>query len=918
MERRDLLAVDIVFDYSYDDSGFFDTDAKAALERAATDYETRLLDTLTAIPAPTAGNSWTASFQDPETGSTVNLQNLQLAENEVRVFVGSRNLTGSTLGKASAGYGVQYTDPNWVDTVLWRGQSGANEQSTWGGSIAFDTSPTWHFDVGLPTSGTTDFYSVALHELGHIFGISNQPGNTWTSLTKSLSELSTADQALVDNEPGDYFTGPKSVALYGSPIPVDGGHFEHDVSYAGAEAALDPSLTTGTRKPMSPLDWTTLDDIGWDIGTRFLSGTVFDDSVIDNDQPDAGEGEAGITVTATNNTTSTEYTTTTHTDGTYALELPPGTYDVTFTRHVGSATFESLSVSSSNVAFDLVTSDANWGLELGTPSNLVLTVVSPTEATLNWSDTIGETGYRVYGWNSLSGTTLLETLPADTVTYNAAGLPQGLRQWFYVQAFNEFESARTDWKLVVMPSAETVPTVPGNFILTAMSSTSAQLQWEDSESETSYEIYRWTAATGTVLLATIPANSTSYLATGLTPGGREQFHVRPINGDKSARTDWKLVVMPSAETVPTIPGNFTLTAMSSTSAQLQWEDSESETSYEIYRWTAATGTVLLATIPANSTSYLATGLTPGGREQFHVRPINGDKSARTDWKLVVMPSAETVPTVPGNFTLTAMSSTSAQLQWEDSESETSYEIYRWTAATGTVLLATIPANSTSYLATGLTPGGREQFHVRPINGDKSARTDWKLVVMPSAETVPTVPGNFTLTAMSSTSAQLQWEDSESETSYEIYRWTAATGTVLLATIPADSTSYLATGLTPGSREQFHVRPINGDKSARTDWKLVVMPSAETVPTVPGNFTLTAMSSTSAQLQWEDSESETSYEIYRWTAATGTVLLATIPANSTSYLATGLTPGGREQFHVKAVNGTESARTEWQILTMPLT
>ncbi|WP_417748456.1 carboxypeptidase regulatory-like domain-containing protein, partial [Rosistilla oblonga] len=398
LERRDLLAVDIVFDYSYDDSGFFDTDAKAALERAANDYETRLLDTLTAIPAPTAGNSWTASFQDPETGSTVNLQNLQLAENEVRVFVGSRNLTGSTLGKASAGYGVQYTDPNWVDTVLWRGQSGANEQSTWGGSIAFDTSPTWHFDVGLPTSGTTDFYSVALHELGHIFGISNQPGNTWTSLTKSLSELSTADQALVDNEPGDYFTGPKSVALYGSPIPADGGHFEHDVSYAGAEAALDPSLTTGTRKPMSPLDWTTLDDIGWDIGTRFLSGTVFDDSVIDNDQPDAGEGEAGITVTATNTTTSTQYTTTTHTDGTYALELPPGTYDVIFTGggYEGSVKILDKAVNPASVKVNLDSSDATWQPDNSLPdavASLGLTTFSGNAGispTTNRTDSISD------------------------------------------------------------------------------------------------------------------------------------------------------------------------------------------------------------------------------------------------------------------------------------------------------------------------------------------------------------------------------------------------------------------------------------------------------------------------------------------------------------------------------------------------
>lgn len=271
LETRDLLAVDIVFDYSYDDGGFFTSEAKAAIERAAEVYELRLQDTLAAIPSAPPGNSWSAVFDDPETGGSVSVPGLELAEGEVRVYLGARAIGGSTLGIASTGYSLSYNNANWLDTVVLRGQTGDNEQSTWGGSISFDSSSSWHFGEAEPSGSQNDLYSVALHELGHLFGIANQGGNTWSNYVKPLAELSGAEQTAVNNQPGYYFTGPKSVALYGSPILVGSGHFGDDVGVGGQEAALTPSLTVGTRKPMSPLDWAALDDIGWEVSAEFVS-----------------------------------------------------------------------------------------------------------------------------------------------------------------------------------------------------------------------------------------------------------------------------------------------------------------------------------------------------------------------------------------------------------------------------------------------------------------------------------------------------------------------------------------------------------------------------------------------------------------------------------------------------------------------
>jgi hypothetical protein len=52
---------------------------------------------------------------------------------------------------------------------------------TWGGSISFDTGINWHF--GLATAapgGTVDFYSIALHEIGHALGLAAD-WNQWSA-----------------------------------------------------------------------------------------------------------------------------------------------------------------------------------------------------------------------------------------------------------------------------------------------------------------------------------------------------------------------------------------------------------------------------------------------------------------------------------------------------------------------------------------------------------------------------------------------------------------------------------------------------------------------------------------------------------------------------------------------------------------
>ena len=257
LELRSLpSALTIVIDYSYDTNHFFDTQEKRDLfQSAANEYAARIVDDLTAIK-PSGSNTWSAQFTNPATGESISVSNLVVAADTIIVYAGGRDLGGDTLGVGGpGGYNAQGTK-SWLATVDRRGQSGAagnnpTDFGPWGGSIAFDSNGTnWFFGAttdGLD-AGEADFLSVAMHELGHIFGFGTS--EAFDNLISSGG-----------------FTGTKSDAEFdgsGQPqLAHDDSHWADGTIDGGHEVAMDPAILLGTRKLFTSLDWAALDDIGW-------------------------------------------------------------------------------------------------------------------------------------------------------------------------------------------------------------------------------------------------------------------------------------------------------------------------------------------------------------------------------------------------------------------------------------------------------------------------------------------------------------------------------------------------------------------------------------------------------------------------------------------------------------------------------
>jgi hypothetical protein len=277
-------AIDIDLRYDYDTNGFFTTERREMLELAV-DSVNRFLDTFDPIE-PSGNNTWRIGFERPDTGVAVELTNPTIARDTMVLYVGGKNMgiAGQPLAVASSGDYDASGSQSWLDTIAYRGEDASgvpapSDYGPWGGIISFNMSHDWSASAGdLPgQSDQFDLYTVAAHELLHVFGIGR--ADSWKVRIEDGAFIGQQAQATGSSNNPSLALDAATEAHWLTDTQSEPVFMTQSTVVGQTQAAImNTAIYQGERRFITELDRAALRDIGWQ---EALAGDVDRDGDID-------------------------------------------------------------------------------------------------------------------------------------------------------------------------------------------------------------------------------------------------------------------------------------------------------------------------------------------------------------------------------------------------------------------------------------------------------------------------------------------------------------------------------------------------------------------------------------------------------------------------------------------------------------
>lgn len=214
------------------------------------------------------------------------------------------------------------------------------------------------------------------------------------------------------------------------------------------------------------------------------------------------------------------------------------------------------------LVFDMpATADITAASPYGAPTNVAVTNVTDTTATLSWQDNAtAENRYRIMRSTSPDfGRDLwMVTPPANTTSYTLTGLTAG--KTYYVRVRAENGPNVSDWgtTVTVTPTLVTPPVAPSGLKVADVFSSAGtlNLSWADNSSnETGFLLERsLTPDFASSTPIQLPANTTSYADTGLSTWTVYYYRVSAVNtagASAVSNSDWNRTAESEVRSVST-------------------------------------------------------------------------------------------------------------------------------------------------------------------------------------------------------------------------------------------------------------------------------------------------------------------------------------------------------------------------------
>jgi len=524
---------------------------------------------------------------------------------------------------------------------------------------------------------------------------------------------------------------------------------------------------------------------------------------------------------------------------------------------------------------------------LRAPSGADARPSSSTSMAISWTDNSNnEAGFRI----ERSATSTGPWAAAGTTGPNVTSFDDGGRTSEQQVCYRVLALKKNGDASASNTDCSTPPAATSNLTATALDQQAVDVAWKDNSGvEDGYEVQRATAQAGPyVAVASLPANAVSYRNNGLTTNTTYWYRVRATKdggfGDFSDVASATPFLAP-----PNAPSGTNTMPYYGVAIIVTWVDNATnEDGFRVER-----------TVDGGAT-WIAFG--PIGRDQTGLQDYSFQTAEQPVCYRVIAFNAQgdsppsntdctAQPAPASNLTGAGVSGPAIELTWTDNSAlEDGYVVERQ----GSGIIATLPANATSYRDAGVSPDVTYGYVVRATkDGGSSGNSNSVQVVVATAP--PAAPSGTAAAPAGSTVAIVTWVDNATnEAGFRVERSTdGGASWVTAGTVGVDYTAFYDEGQANEQPLCYHVFAVNnrGD-SPPSNMVCTALPAA------PSELAATTAESGAIDLTWSDNSGvEDGYEVQRLFSYCDYDqcysyydVIATLGRNVTSYHDSGLNPG----------------------------
>ncbi|XP_054608780.1 tenascin-R isoform X2 [Dunckerocampus dactyliophorus] len=518
--------------------------------------------------------------------------------------------------------------------------------------------------------------------------------------------------------------------------------------------------------------------------------------------------------------------------------------------------------------------------------NLKIRGVTDTAIELEWEGSVVLTDFLVtYTPSSPGGVQLEMRMPGNTTSCTISELEAGLE--YNINVFAVINNS------ISVPASITVTTYlsnPVGLVFKSITETSVEVQWQPFyNSFDGWEISFIPKDNDGGMTAQLPSTITSFVETGLRPG--EEYTVNLVALRDQGRSQ------PFTATVTTLidgPTELVVRDVSDTVAFLEWTPPKAKIDQIVLRYGLVGGEGPRTTFRLQPTlsQYTLQVLRPGSRYEVSVSGVkNGNTSG-----LISIEFTTEIDT-PKNLRLLSKTSTTLELEWDNSEAQVdAYQVVYSTLAGDQYEKVIVPRNegaTTKTTLTDLLPGTEYGIGISAIRGDNQSTSGTM-----NARTGLDVPMDLTVMASTDNTITLVWGMVQGPIDFYKVTFTSSSGVSTELTVPKDETTTTLTDLEPGTEYTITVAARRGRQQSN-----VATIDAFTGIRPVSHLYLSEVTSDSVLVAWSSPAPPADVFILSYSSADGTdTSKVTLDGSKTRSLVQGLLPSTQYDVSLITIQG----------------